>query len=1367
MAWNDNDGGWGKGLNSGFTSRLLKRLEDEEEQKQQQQLIEQQQQAAAQKAEDDKPWWAKATEAVGDFTEESNKAFMGSVVGGVADAATWATGKIGGFTDEEIESAQKDVRESVGDVDEKGLTNLEKYQGNIVEDIGKKVTGQKVSKDSFMTDEEEDAEVIENQTEAASVAGNIAGTTQKVAADIATTVLPGMAAEKALRATRVAQGLLKGSKGSKIAAETGLSVAGGVGATAAGAVKGPESLTGENVATNVGIDAALGAAIPVLGIGFRAVRNAKNSDELKNILKNSESLDLTDEGRKQLDTLASSGLSGKKFKAQADEVIQQAAIKTDENVSGLVNDIENPLAGFDDAAIRQQIDEFQGGTGRKTPEDYQGYQQLKDELSKRERTSYFANGGRSVEEVQKAMDDLDAGNVPETAMKQANPVQSVDEILERQDIPVEIKGAAEEVAQDKSMIDEQMEGLMSPQVKEQEVARLDEVYQMQLDDLQRKYASKLEQPTKAKDTTTGQTTDGQRLSGEYKSDIRFSLAKEKLDNDYRDSIAELDMLEAQDAEEVAKFSGMLYTIAQREQNILLDTRDLMRAAPDQFNDVDELEVAAMRDKLSAEFEQAKRFTEPENIVTETATSPNPVKSFDSNPDAPDAYKQQVAKQVDELENTSAVKENFKHIEGIKLSALRLMSPSQVLEKMGLRGKDLDIHSDILKAESKVNLKNREDSDVLTRIASLLPNNKNAQKQIVDYLEGNRQTLDLGDRKAAEEIKGWLDAKKAGLEEMGFKTLDDYFPHMFDVKDPEVARLFKTKANAEIKFGNLKQRLSGREDYSRDIMDVLTQYASSYNRKAFLEPALKPLDDLVKQVDLAKAEGEWVDGYIKQLKGFDESKLGDNYNQFMDGVMEKLGKTSSVGQDHYTAHLGTQRMISAVATMGLNPGTAIRNTTQLINTVANIGPRYSTIGSIDGLRLLASKAGRDELQRVGIMEGGVSQNYFDAITKPGIRGRAVRGRDNAVRGMMIMIRGTDVSLRAQAYAGAKALAKSKGLDGKAAEDFAIRRVVDTQFITSRVDMPLAFNGQGVRSFTQLATFSGKQAGFLKRTGVNMVKDADGNFHMDPKQMGSVMSAVIGAALVTEALKPLMGFRETEWVPFYDQIAPFIENTPLGTALEDAGIPVSGGDSLYRSPLVRLLAGDGKSKSGLIQAFQTGDVGEFVNDNWSQIIPAGTQIKKTVEGIQTTTSGESRNASGKLRYLQDMDIDSTLKAAIFGQYATEAGGDWISEGFPTLSESQTANVDQQPTRDLKEQYVDFYQARKQAPGRQKAYAAIKEAALLGDSNKASRLAQEYNQTVTDAMSSYWESHQKMPEELRDEMLGSLYINVGNVIENIQEE
>lgn len=177
---------------------------------------------------------------------------------------------------------------------------------------------------------------------------------------------------------------------------------------------------------------------------------------------------------------------------------------------------------------------------------------------------------------------------------------------------------------------------------------------------------------------------------------------------------------------------------------------------------------------------------------------------------------------------------------------------------------------------------------------------------------------------------------------------------------------------------------------------------------------------------------------------------------------------------------------------------------------------------------------------------------------------------------------------------------------------------------------------------------------------------------------------------------------------------------------------------------------------MQALQGKGFDKFWEDNWSGIVPAGTQLKKSVEGYESTTTGASRNSKGKLRYLQDMDQNSVINATIFGQYTTEAGRQWIKDGFPTLSDKQADKVDSQETRELKQQYYDFYSAIDKVKGRKEALEEARDAATLGDQNRARRVATEYNEKVRDALSDYYSKHDEIPPKLKKELEQQVFIN-----------
>jgi hypothetical protein len=936
-------------------------------------------------------------------------------------------------------------------------------------------------------------------------------------------------------------------------------------------------------------------------------------------------------------------------------------------------------------------------------------------------------------EAQAMLDNFDNGKV-DLPTTQDTPVTGAQDIFAHENMPVELKSAASELLDDRKVVDSELSKLTTPEKATTEQAAMDDAYKAQQAEIEQMPLPRQE------------------------------IEQAKLDEQYTKDLQELRDRFDKDAPKVSEITRISEHLTNKEQELVRQSNMLMDTAPDQFRSVDNAEFMARRTAMADNLDTAKRFNDPEAIVDDVSSSPRPETVVDAEPDVRQAYQ---AKAMDETANIVGVK----NIGGVREALLNFTSPSKNIK--ALTGSD-EIFSGIIRAESAVNQANKADINIISEISKRIKGKEQAS-QIIDFIEGKRSTLSGFDEETAGLVREFFDTKRAGLKDLGYDTLDEYFPHLFNKNDPNVKRLFKGKTTADINFGNLKHRLEEGGDYNRDIVEVMAAYARGYNRKTLLEPAIKPLEDIKMQTEASKAVGDWVDGYIENLKGITEPSGAEKaFNGIVDAALGKAGKTT--GGNHYRQTLGAQRMISAVATMGLNPGTAIRNMTQVVNTVAGIGAKNATRGAIQATRAFAAGKNSPEWKEMiasGIFDGGISRHFqVDLDSELGRLNKAQNIGEKGANFMMGMIRGTDVSLRAQAYWGAKNAgieeAIAKGLKGEAAEkfakDFAIKKVADTQFITSAADIPVKLNGAGVRSLTQLATFSIKQAEMLGELGIKTFKRPDGTIGINYKQAGNLLAAGVTAALFTEALKPVIGFNEKEWIPFYDQVAGIVD--PNSTA----------GESLYRSPLVSLIAGNGKGKIGLLDGIKSGKMDEFLNDNWSQIVPAGTQIKKTVEGLQTTTEGISKNPKGKVRFLQDMGIDNQLKASLFGQYSTDAGRQWIKDGFPTLTDSEMRLGSKEGSGDItfeelpretQKEFYDYYAQTKKVTGKNDALDKIKEAVRDGNIKKAQRLGDEYNSKATEAMKGYFAKHKELPPELQDEMTSKLFIDVQGKIDDALDE
>ena len=184
----------------------------------------------------------------------------------------------------------------------------------------------------------------------------------------------------------------------------------------------------------------------------------------------------------------------------------------------------------------------------------------------------------------------------------------------------------------------------------------------------------------------------------------------------------------------------------------------------------------------------------------------------------------------------------------------------------------------------------------------------------------------------------------------------------------------------------------------------------------------------------------------------------------------------------------------------------------------------------------------------------------------------------------------------------------------------------------------------------------------------------------------------------------------------------------------------------SPITKLLIGNQTGDKGLV-GLVTGnqDPVEYGKDLASTLVPGGTQARKTIEGLASTEEGVSTNASGKVRFVQDQDFSSRLRAGMFGQYQTDAGRSWVSDGFQTFSEKQSQKIGEQETFNDKERYADMY---KITGGKKAARDEIEEVYKSRGSNAAFRKTQEWNDKQDKLIAEYRQKHPgALPKEISD--------------------
>jgi len=936
----------------------------------------------------------------------------------------------------------------------------------------------------------------------------------------------------------------------------------------------------------------------------------------------------------------------------------------------------------------------------------------------------FENNGlpNDSKTAQEYLDNIDSGKtdgLPDHVFREREGVDSIGQILGDEQMPKDVRNAAVQAADMGREIDAKLENLMNDNTYNRAHAQMDAAYKERL-------AAVNDMPGP-----------------------RQEIERQRLDEQYTKDLQELEETRARDLPQVQQLNEMKQRVEERAQEIVGDANELIRSAPKTFRQVDEAKLAEHRQLAEQNLAEAKKYDgKTTYALQEVSKAQNPEELKIALERDGETLKKELANQlkVDDFEN---VKKSVSQISDTQMALARITSPSVLFDKGGLNTESAGLFSELVNGTGRAAVEGEQIANRLSSIQKALGSDAKKPEvmdNIVDYLEGKVETLSVpGHEKAAKEIRTMLDEVKPWLKESGYGTINDfYFPHMRENDPKGLANLFDESqlAKGELGIGSLKSRKKGGEEYSKDVWKVLGDYFNGINQAKNIEPSLRKIESVSTQLKLASAEHKnfetyagFLDNYINQIKGKNQSNIEKAFD-------------AQFGHNAFKKSTGAIRAVNAMATLGLSPLTALRQMTQEIATVGNLNPKWAGVGMVNGARMLASKEGRKELKLSGVLDEGTGLKDLKGLAQS----KAGKAFDKVSDGLMSMVSTMDNIMRAQAYAGAKAKglklngakwerwANEAGLTGQAAQDFVQKKAmeygtkatVDTQFITSKVDAPAAFNGPGMRTLTQLATFDGKQAGFLIRMGLKPIKEVkNGNYRLAANDMGKLVAMGATAWGVQATLGQFIGMKETDHIPFYDQIQAWtnIEGK------DEKGFERDQKNKFRRSPAMTLLFGDGNKNPGLLGALAKKDKGEGVKEfwdkNWQLIVPAGTQAKRTTEGLKSVEDGVVKNDKGNTRFVQNQDQGNALKAAILGKYTTENGQKWLKEGsFSAVKESQQQKIESLDSSKAREQATEYFQRTNKIPSRKEAYNNAKQALQEGNRNRAQSIVNEYNGKVKGA-------------------------------------
>jgi hypothetical protein len=577
----------------------------------------------------------------------------------------------------------------------------------------------------------------------------------------------------------------------------------------------------------------------------------------------------------------------------------------------------------------------------------------------------------------------------------------------------------------------------------------------------------------------------------------------------------------------------------------------------------------------------------------------------------------VEKMVDDIYNDVKKKVNI-------LDFFR--TPNRILEKLGL-GEE----SKLLRKQYDTYLQELpKEVDRVSEWAKRAPKENQA---IFRWLDGNKgQTLSPEARKVAEEIKDYLKEWAAKLKLPEDKQVSDYITHLFprgavqQEFDPEIAKLIRGKIVKSVYDPFLKKR-TNKPEYVEDTWQALTAYIKRGVRKYNMDPALEQIER--KAVNLPEESFNYVKGRIARI-----NMQPTEIDNWIDNAIKSSPIGYKLGQRPFTVVTQKSRQMVNRALLGLNVSSALRNMQQATNTYSILGEKYFGIGFMKTLqnlpRYLANKD--TELEKAGVLGKDIVQDLNLNPTK--------KFWENADKGFFYLFSQVEKINRSAAYFGAKAKALKQGKSEEAAIDYAKQIVAKTQFQYDVIDTPAFLQNDLTKTAFQYARYPLGQGEFL----AEMVKD---------KNIVGALRYVASNLLFIAAAGQVLGLKPQDMFPQFRFGTPPTLQLPQGLAEAALSAPDQYGNVPEGNILDRILANKNVQKGAL------------------NYVPGGAQGKKTFEGVTAYNEGASKTPTGRERFEVPQTPENRVKTAVFGQYATQEGREYIASldsGAKTLSQSE---------------------------------------------------------------------------------------------------
>lgn len=526
------------------------------------------------------------------------------------------------------------------------------------------------------------------------------------------------------------------------------------------------------------------------------------------------------------------------------------------------------------------------------------------------------------------------------------------------------------------------------------------------------------------------------------------------------------------------------------------------------------------------------------------------------------------------------------------------TPEFVLEKLGLhKGAEL--------LQDAKDLRRTELKKAITKILAWkeqVPSAESSMK-IFQYLDGKAKDvfeyMTPKELEIAREIKQYLKEWATRLKLPEENQISEYITHLFEstpVKkgenpfdDPDL-RLVMESTPAKSVYDPFLQKRIGNPGYKEDVWAALDAYVKRGTRKEAFDPALEKLSE-----ESAKLPGTAYQ-YVSRLTHRINMRPTE-----LDELVDNLITSTPIGY-RFTERPTTvlSRKIRTTfyrGTLGLNVSSALRNLSQGANTYAKLGEKYSIYGYTKLFGRLLTNNLKD-LYDAGILDEGAIEDK-----KIGVYKTFLQKLDPVLFSMFDLAEKVN---RGAAFYGARARGIDKGLSTEEAEKYAKRIVRETQFAFGNVDSPVALSSDIVKTALQLQSYSVKQIEFLSRMAKN-------------KEYGGLVRYTLASFVFLATIGRMFGMKP-------DQLLPSVGLSAPSTTL------ISG--------LFGLMNQNDEERAKAISDLQRSLV---------TTIPAGAQLRKTLQGLKAVSKGRDETPAGNFRFAVPQDLPTALQAGLFGKSA----------------------------------------------------------------------------------------------------------------------